>query len=620
MSRIPLSLLLLATLSAAGCDARPGRTNATTLSRRDPALASALVSGDEGNAPAGAYAAADRAIRSAMAAGEAWPSYGRDYTNQRFSPLAQIDAGNVARLTKVWSYHTGVGEAHEVSPVVVDGVMYVSTPMDHVIALDARTGRRLWEYRQPLGRTIMCCGPVNRGVAVYDGKVYLATLDAKLVALDAATGRKAWEVKVADNLRGYSMTLAPVAVAGKILIGLSGAEYGIRGRVEAHDARTGERLWRWYTVPSPDEGGWWGRWATHDAFGTPLNRDIAQEKRDSAKYAESWKTGGGSVWQSPAIDLERGLILWTVNNASPDIDGTIRPGDNLYTNSVVALELETGKLRWYFQEVPHDVWDYDPISPVVLMDVRDASGQVVPAVAQAGKTGWVYVLDRRTGRPIRRSEPFVPQNNMFARPTREGTFVQPGGNGGSEWSPTAYSPQSGYLYVLGLNEHDLYKLRPEVLKPPASWLSGVWFSVDASRDNGTFTAVDLNTGRVAWQQVLPDPMVGGAMATAGGLVFVGTKDKRFLAYDARTGRELWMYAADAGVNAPPVSYMVDGVQYVAVAAGGNFQINAPRGDEIVVFALGPRAAPPPTTRPMPARGPSVPPAPAPAPPLPRGRR
>jgi PQQ-dependent dehydrogenase (methanol/ethanol family) len=574
--------------------------NALDLSRHDAALASALVSGDEG--AAGAYAGADRAIQSAMAAGEAWPSYGRDYSNQRFSPLAQITAGNVARLTKVWSFHTGVPEAHEVSPVVVDGVMYISTPMDRVIALDARTGRKRWEYQHPLERTIMCCGPVNRGVAVYDGKVYLATLDAKLVALDARTGRPVWEVKVADNLRGYGMTLAPVAVRGKILIGLSGAEYGIRGRVEAHDARTGERLWRWYTIPSPDEGGWWGQWKNTDPFGTPLHRDIQQEKRDSAKYADAWKTGGGSVWQSPAIDLERGLILWTVNNASPDIDGTIRPGDNLYTNCIVALDLETGKLKWYFQEVPHDTWDYDPISPVVLMDVRDTAGNVVPAVAQAGKTGWVYVLDRRTGKPIRRSEPFVPQNNMFSQATREGTFVQPGGNGGSEWSPTAYSPQTGYMYVLGLNEHDLYKLRPEVLHPPASWLSGVWYTVDAKRDNGTFTAVDLNTGRIAWQQVLPDPMVGGAMATAGGLVFVGTRDKRFMAYDARSGQELWMYAADAGVNAPPVSYMAGGVQYVAVAAGGNFQINAPRGDEIVAFALGPQAAPPPTAQPMPARG------------------
>ncbi|HET7234168.1 MAG TPA: PQQ-binding-like beta-propeller repeat protein [Longimicrobium sp.] len=602
-----VSTALFAAAALAGCDARrAGRAPGDGV----PAAAG-FAARDEG---ASAYASADRDLQAMMREGSAWPSYGRDYTNQRFSPLAQINTGNVARLTKVWSYHTGIREAHEVSPVVMNGVMYVSTPMDHVIALDARTGGRLWEYAHPLGRTIMCCGPVNRGVAVYDGKVYLATLDAELVALDARTGRKVWETKVADNMRGYSMTLAPVAVRGKVLVGVSGAEYGIRGHVSAYDARTGGRVWRWNTIPGPDEGGWWGKWAETDPFGHRLNRDIAQEKRDSARFADAWKTGGGSVWQSPAIDLERGLILWTVNNASPDVDGRVRPGDNLYTNCIVALELETGKLRWYFQEVPHDTWDYDPISPVVLMDVRDSAGAVVPAVAQAGKTGWVYVLDRRDGRPIRLSEPFVPHNNMFSPATREGTFVQPGGNGGSEWSPTAYSPQTGYMYVLGLNEHDLYKLRPEKLDPPASWLSGVWYTVDAKRDNGTFTAVDLNTGRIAWQQVVPDPMVGGALATAGGLVFVGTKDKRLLAYDARSGRQLWVHAANAGVNAPPVSYAIDGRQYIAVAAGGNLQINAPRGDEIVVFALGPAAgapvpAPPPTPeRPLPP-GRTPPPAP-----------
>lgn len=594
--RFAVAALLAALALAAGCD---------SAARRDKSPLPAGIA-SYFNASSSAYASADAAMEGAMRDGQAWPSYGRDYTNQRFSPLAQISAGNVARLTKVWSYHTGLREAHEVSPVVVDGVMYISTPMDHVVALDARSGRKLWEYQQPLGRTIACCGPVNRGVAVYDGRVYLGTLDARLVALNARTGHKEWEVQVADNLRGYGITMAPVAVRGKVLVGLSGAEYGIRGHVDAFDARTGARVWRWWTIPSPDQGGWWGKWKTTDPFGTPLNRDIAAERRDSAKYADAWKTGGGSVWQSPAIDLERGLILWTVNNASPDVDGAIRPGDNLYTDCLVALDLETGKLKWYFQEVPHDVWDYDPISPVVLMDVRDASGQVVPAVAEAGKTGWVYVLDRRTGRPIRRSDPFVPQNDMFAQPTRAGTFVQPGGNGGSEWSPTAYSPQTGYLYVLGLNEHDLFKLRPEKLEPPASWLSGVWFTVDPKRDDGTFTAVDLNTGKIAWQQVLPDPMVGGALATAGGLVFVGTKDKRLMAYDARTGRALWFYAADAGVNAPPVSYMLDGRQYVAVAAGGNFQINAPRGDEILVFALGPSPLPP--LPPLPAAPPAAAPA------------
>ena len=219
------------------------------------------------------------------------------------------------------------------------------------------------------------------------------------------------------------------------------------------------------------------------------------------------------------------------------------------------------------------------------MDVKDSTGKMIAAVAEAGKTGWVYILNRDTGRPIRRTDAFVEQKGMFTRATRQGSRVLPGGNGGTEWSPTAYSPQTGYMYVLGLNEHDLYKLRPEKYAAPASYLTGVWYSVEPKKDYGSFTAVDLNTGHIAWQDTVPHPMVGGAMATAGGVVFVGTKDRRLLGIDARTGKILYTYTAPAGVNAPPVTYMVDGRQYVAVAAGGNLQINAPRGDEVLVFAL-----------------------------------
>lgn len=539
----------------------------------------------EGAEAPASTAESEAALRRAMAEGTSWPSYGRDYTNQRFSPLAQVTTANVAELTLVWRYHTGIAHSFETSPLVVGRTMYITTPLNHLVALDAATGRKKWEYVHPLARTVICCGPVNRGAAVYGHHVYMATLDAHLVALDTATGQVVWNTRVADNERGYSITHAPVAVEGLVIVGVSGAEYGIRGRVSAYDARTGQLVWRWFTIPSPAEGGWWGTWRTTDPFGTPLPRDIAQEKRDSARYADAWTTGGGSVWQSPAVDTARGLLVLTVNNASPDVDGVVRPGDNLYTNSIVALALHTGQLRWYMQEVPHDTWDYDAISPPVLVETPDASGRLVPAVAQAGKTGWVYVVNRETGQPIRRSEAFVTQRNMFARATRAGVQVMPGGNGGSEWSPTAYSPQTGYQYVLGINQHHVFKLRPEKLRPPASWLSGVWYSVAPAQDNGTFTAIDLRTGKIAWQDTLPVPMVGGALATAGGLVFVGTKDRRLLAYDARTGRMVWSHTASAGVNAPPITYSIDGHQYVAVAAGGNFQINAPRGDEVLVFSL-----------------------------------
>ena len=545
----------------------------------------------EGAEPTAHVAGHDAELRAAMADSTQWPSYGRDYTNQRYSPLVQVNAGNVAQLTLQWHFKTGLSESFENSPLIIGRTMYVTTPMNHLFALDAVTGAKKWEYIHPLGSTTVCCGPVNRGAAYYGGRVYMATLDGQLVALDTTTGDVAWKVQVVDNMKGYSITMAPVIADGMVFIGTSGAEYGIRGRVTALDANTGALRWRWYTIPSPDEGGWWGKWSTTDPFGTPMNRDVAQEKRDSAKYNDAWKRGGGSVWQTPAIDTTRGLMILTVNNPSPDIDGVVRPGDNLYTDCIVALEYKTGKLRWYFQEVPHDTWDYDPISPPVLADVKDSSGRVVPAVAQAGKTGWVYVLDRTNGKPIRRTDAFVEQTGMFTRATRQGVRVLPGGNGGSEWSPPAYSPQTGYLYVLGINEHDLYKLRPETYAAPASYLTGVWYSAEPKKDYGSFSAVDLNTGRIAWQDTVPHPMVGGAMTTAGGVVFVGAKDRRFLGIDARSGRILWTYTASAGVNAPPVTYMIDGRQYVAVAAGGNLQVNAPRGDELLVFALpGPGAS------------------------------
>jgi alcohol dehydrogenase (cytochrome c) len=519
-----------------------------------------------------------------MADSSSWPSYGRDYSNQRYSPLSQITPASIKDLRPAWHSRTGIRQAFEASPVVINNVMYISTPLNHVIAYDAKTGRKLWEHAESLGTTVHCCGPVNRGVAVYGGRVYMGTLDARLVALDASTGAKAWDVRVADNERGYAVDAAPVAADGKVIVGVSGAEYGIRGRVTAYDAATGAEVWRFHTIPGPEAGGWWGKWTATDPFGVPLHRDLARERADSARYSDSWKVGGGSVWQAPAIDRTLGLVIFAVGNPSPDLDGSIRPGDNLHTNSIVALDLESGKLKWSFQELPHDVWDLDAVSPVVLVELPGAGGKLVPAVAQAGKTGWVYVLERATGRPIRRSEAFVPQENIFAQPTPAGVRMLPGANGGSEWSAPAYSPETGYLYVLGLHQPMYYKTRHQRLQPPALWLSGAFVGTGEPQ-YGLFSAVDLSTGKIAWQQRVNDPMIGGALATAGGVVFTGTKDGRFIGFDARSGRELWSYRAAAGVNAPPISYAVDGQQYVAVAAGGNYQINAPRGDQVLAFAL-----------------------------------
>ncbi|MGI8547934.1 MAG: pyrroloquinoline quinone-dependent dehydrogenase, partial [Gemmatimonadaceae bacterium] len=582
MRLVPLACAGLLAIPAAA--AQPGGSGSTGARTAAAGVSDTATTGT-------GITSADSALRRAMADSGSWPSYGRDYTNRRFAPLTQITAANVASLRLAWKYKTGVPHAFQASPVVVDGVMYISTPLNHVIALDARTGTKRWEYVQRLGTTVFCCGPVNRGVAVYGGRVFMGTLDARLVALDARDGRKLWDVKVADPDSAFSLTGTPVVVEGRVLVGTGGAEYGRRCFVSAYDAATGRELWRFYNVPTPKDGGWWGKWAERDAFGTPLNRDIARDKRDSARFSDAWRTGGGSTWQAPAVDTARGLMIYATGNPGPDLDGRVRPGDNLYTNSIVALDYRTGKLRWYFQTLPHDRWDYDAASPVVLLDVKDSTGRMVPAVAQAGKTGWVYFVSRETGAPLRRSVNFVPHENLFAEPTLGGTRMLPGANGGSEWSPAAFSPLTNYLYVMGMNQPMIFRLRPEPLKPPAFWRAGTWIEVGAPSEHySLFSAIDVNTGNIAWQAKLEKPTIGGMVVTAGGVVFTGTADKHFLAFDARTGAELWRYDAAAGVNAPPVSYALDGRQYVAVAAGGSFQIDSPRGDELLVFALPERSS------------------------------
>ncbi len=382
--------------------------------------------------------------------------------------------------------------------------------------------------------------------------------------------------------------MPPVAADGKVIVGVSGGEYGIRGHVDAYDAGSGKQLWRFYTIPSPSDmpHGWWGTFGTTNAFGTTVHKDRSKEHADSAKYANAWQTGGGAMWQAPAIDRQNGLVIFSVGNPSPDLDGGVRPGDNLFTDAIVAVDLATGKYRWHMQEVPHDLWDVDATSPVVLMDVKDTTGATVPAAAEAGKIGWVFIVDRRTGKPVRLSQNYVPQKNLFAEPSVQGTFMIPGANGGSEWSAPAYSPQTGQLYILAMHQPMLYKVTatPQPVAAPAMWLEGAFYGVTPQA--GIFSAVDMNTGKVAWTKIFPDPMIGGALATAGGLVFTGLNDKRLLAMDARTGNIAWSYTTNAGVNAPPISYMEGGKQYVAVAAGGNYQLNSPRGDEVLAFTLG----------------------------------
>ena len=532
-------------------------------------------------------ATADAALRRALADSTAWPVHGLGYENQRFSRLTQVTTSNVGRLQVAWVYKTGVVDLFEATPIVLDGVMYLTTARNHVIALDARTGAKRWEYRVPIGKTILCCGSHNRGVAVYGGRVFVGTLDARLLALDASTGRVLWDRKIADNTQGYSITSAPQVVDGKVITGVSGGEYGIRGFISARDMVTGDEVWRFYTAFGPEQGGWWGNWDETTAFGDSLHRDIAQEKRDSAKYADAWKTGGVPVWNTMAVDTLRHLLVFSTGNVGPDLDGSVRPGDNLCASCILGVDYRTGKLAWYFQMVPHDRWDLDAASPALLFDARDDSGRVRPMAGEAGKVGWFAVVDRETGRPIRRSDPFTGVVADFPPPPLEGDTVRmTGAFGGSQWSPPAYSPQTGYVYILGLRMPFRYKRRHEERVVGAWWIGGRYYPAEPGPDwGGTFTAVDVNTGRIAWMKEFDKPMVGGALVTAGGVVFVGTADKRLLALDARTGDQLWQYEGRAGFNAPPMTYMLDGTQYIAVGAGGNLLIDSPRGDEILAFTL-----------------------------------
>jgi alcohol dehydrogenase (cytochrome c) len=505
-----------------------------------------------------------------------------NYDQTRFYPNRQINRGNVAKLRPAWIFQTDMMESMETTPIVVNGVMYVTTSFDHVYALNARTGEHLWEFKPQLGPiTTYCCGPNNRGVAVYDNMVYVATLDAKLYGLDAKTGAVKWSATIADPEKGYSETMAPTAVKGKILIGTNGGEYGIRGFVKAYDAKTGKLLWTFNTIPENSVG----VWATKDATGRDEHRDIGAEKTALAKNGDPYKTLGGGVWQNPSVDLATNRIYFVVGNPSPDLDGSVRPGDNLYTDSLVSVDLDSGKYVCHFQYIPHDLWDLDAVSPTVLVNVKDKDGKMVPGALHAGKTGHIYVNDRKDCSLIRFSEAMVPQENMWTLPTAKGARMLPGANGGVEWSPIAVNPWRHLAYAINLHQPMTYQVQSSAYPGGKLWLGGAFAVIPSEEQWGNVTAVDYNTGKIRWQVKTPEPMIGGVLATAGGLVFTGEGNGSFKAYDASTGAVLWSFQAGAGVNAPPSSYTVDGKQYVVVAAGGNVQLNYKRGNSIVAFTL-----------------------------------
>jgi len=505
-----------------------------------------------------------------------------NYAQTRFYPSKQINTSNFAKLHPAWIFQTEVKESMETSPIVVNGTMFATTSYSHVYAIDAKTGAELWHFKPKLGAiTTYCCGPNNRGVAVADDKVFVATLDAKLVALDAKTGNVVWEQKLADPEDGYSETMAPTVVKGKVLIGTNGGEYGIRGFVRAYNAADGKLLWNFDTIPENSVG----VWAARDATGRDMHRDIDTEKAQLAKIGDPYKRLGGGVWQNPAVDLATNRIYFVVGNPSPDLDGSLRPGDNLYTDSLVSLELDTGKYVCHLQYIAHDVWDLDAVSPVVLVDVADKSGNTIPGVIHAGKTGHIYVHDRKDCSLIRFSDAMVAQENMWTLPTKEGARMLPGANGGVEWSPIATNPQAHMAYAINLHQPMTYQVESSPYPGGKLWLGGAFKVIPTEESFGNVTAGDYNTGKIKWQVKTPEPMIGGILATDGGLVFTGEGNGLFKAYDANDGKVLWQFQAGAGVNAPPSSYTVDGKQYIVVGAGGNTQIDFKRGNNIIAFTV-----------------------------------
>jgi PQQ-dependent dehydrogenase (methanol/ethanol family) len=502
----------------------------------------------------------------------------------RYYPASQINTGNVAKLRPAFQFQTEVLESMETAPIVVDGVMYITTAYNHIYALDAITGKEFWHYKHKMGQvSTYCCGPNNRGVAILGDRVYMGTLDAKLMAFDAKTGKVLWATQIADPELGYSETMAPVAVNGKILIGTNGGEYGIRGFVKAYDANDGKLLWTFDTVP---DKGHEGVWAVNDATGRNMLRDIAAEKAQlAAKGGDFYKTLGGGVWMAPAVDLESNTAFFVVGNPSPDLYGKERPGDNLYTDSIVAVDLNTGKHKWHYQYVAHDVWDLDAVSPVILTEAKDKSGKIVKVAIHGGKTGHVYVNDRATGELIGFSEAMVPQENMWVLPTAQGARMLPGANGGVEWSPMAINPKHRLVYAANLHQPMTYHVEASNYPGGKLWLGGAFKAIASEKQWGRLAAVDLDTGKMAWKFDTEQPLIGGVLATAGDLVFNGEGNGMFRAFDAKTGAKLWEYQCGAGVNAPAVSYTVGGKQYVAVAAGGNTQLDFKRGNTVIVFAL-----------------------------------
>jgi len=494
-----------------------------------------------------------------------WLMYRGNYAGWGYSPLDQITTQNARKLTPVWTLGTGVAEGHESPPMVNNGVMFVSTPQNQVLALDAKNGDVLWYYKKDLPDDLLQLHPTNRGVGLYEDKVYLATVDAHLVALDAKTGRVVWDKVVEDYHKGYYCTLAPLIVRGKVMVGTSGGELAIRGFVQAFDARTGDTLWRTYTVPAPGEPG------------------------SDTWQGDDWKNGGGSVWIQGTYDPQLNLAFWGVGNAGPWA-GDFHNGDNLYTSSVIALDPDSGALKAYHQYHWNDSWDWDEVTPPMLIDVQ-RNGRPIKGLVHPGRNGYLWVLERGPdkisfvdAKAYVRQNAFASVDSATGRPSYDAEHKPVRGRlvdfcpslwGGKDWPPAAYNPRTKLVYIPSNDNHcgSLKSKQEEPTKPGQLYLGvevkDIGLSVyPGSKTIGRLQAWDPNKMERVWAQDFVSHSFGPVLTTGGGLVFQGgTNDRYFRAFDAKNGQMLWEFRTNSGVTAVPMSYMVDGVQYVAVQSG-----------------------------------------------------
>jgi alcohol dehydrogenase (cytochrome c) len=499
-------------------------------------------------------------------------NYGMGYNLQRFSTLNQINKDTVKNLVPVWNYSFNDDRSEESQPLVYQGVIYV-TSHNATMAVDAKTGKQIWktkvEYPAETPR-IVCCGIINRGAALYDGKVFRTTLDANVIALDAKNGKELWRQKAADIKEGYSMTVAPLVADGVVITGISGAEFGTRGFIDGWDPATGKHLWRTHSIPSPDEPG-----------------------GDTWK-GDTWKLGGGSTWITGSYDPELNTIYWGIGNPGP-FNSAVRPGDNLYTCSVLAMDPKTGKIKWHYQFSPNNPFDYDSVAEMVLADMN-VEGKPTKVLMDANRNGFFYVLDRTNGKLLA-ANPYVkvnwatgvdmktgrPIETDVAKDAREGkkVTVYPSILGGKNWEPMSFNPQTGLAYANTLAFGGRYKTEPVTFKQ-GEWylgmdLTDLWEWGDGPR--GHLKAIDPMTGKSKWEAPSDIPRFSGVLSTAGGVVFSGALTGEFEAFDADTGKKLWQFQTGSGIEGQPVTWQQDGVQYVAVTSGYGGVYSLFSGDE-----------------------------------------